>query len=174
MSKTDEKFEKYAFTLLRVALGWTFLFAFLDKGFGRFVFEYSGTSFGTQSDDAWINGGDPTWGFLVFGTKGKFFEGTFSDMAGSDIVIFLFMFGLLGVGLAMILGIGRKIAAVTGALMMVILWFASIPLVHNPFMDEHLIYALILLILGFTKHHGIIFLPQWGELEIVKKYSILQ
>ncbi len=84
------------------------------------------------------------------------------------------MFGLLAVGLALILGIGRKIAAITGALMMVILWVASIPLVHNPFMDEHLIYALMLLIVGFTKHHGIILVPQWNELGFVQKYPILQ
>lgn len=43
--------------LLRLATGWIFLWAFLDKTFGL--------GFSTPIDRAWINGGTPSQGFLL-------------------------------------------------------------------------------------------------------------
>lgn len=174
MSEEQGKLDKYLFTLLRLSIGWTFLFAFLDKAFGWFVFEYNGETYGTTSDAAWINGGDPTWGFLQFGTQGKVFEDFFKDLIGNEYVIWLYMIGLLGIGVSLTLGIFRKIATVSGVLMMIILWVASLPLVHNPFMDDHLVYALILIIIGFTEHHGIIFIPGWKDSGLVGALPILE
>ena len=42
--------------LARISLGWVFLWAFLDKTFGL--------GYATESKDAWIDGGSPTFGFL--------------------------------------------------------------------------------------------------------------
>lgn len=39
---------------------------------------------------------------------------------------------------------GFRIAAVTGTLMLVLMWAAELPLANNPFMDEHVIYAVVL------------------------------
>ena len=49
---------------LRLALGWMFLWAFLDKMFGL--------GHETAAEDAWINGGSPTEGFLAFAAAGPF------------------------------------------------------------------------------------------------------
>ena len=60
--------------LLRIAMGWIFLWAFLDKCFGLGFAtgrdpETGAIDFG--SADAWINGGSPTEGFLSFGLHTK-------------------------------------------------------------------------------------------------------
>ena len=80
-------------SLLRVCLGFIFLWAFADKLFGL--------GFATTSAKAWINGGSPTYGFLIFGTKGPFAE-IFKMLAGNNLVDLLFMEGFLFVGVTLI------------------------------------------------------------------------
>src|SRR5919106_1033722 len=69
--------------VLRIAMGWTFLWAFLDKAFalgfatGRNPETGAIDFFGP---DAWINGGSPTDGFLQFGVHTK---GFFADLYGA-------------------------------------------------------------------------------------------
>ena len=75
--------------VFRVALGFVFLWAFLDKTFG---FGYA-----TSSAKAWINGGSPTKGFLSRVAVGPF-ESIFHDWAGAVWADWLFMLGLLGWG----------------------------------------------------------------------------
>ena len=67
------------FALLRVALGWTFLWAFLDKAFalgfstGRVLNDAGATvKIDFFGDAAWIHGASPTAGVLGFATKGPF------------------------------------------------------------------------------------------------------
>lgn len=81
-----------------------FLSAFVDKTFGL--------GFATAAEDAWINGGSPTFGFLNFATEGKLFHDFFAGLAG-PVADWLFMAGLFGIGLALILGVGMRIAAGT-------------------------------------------------------------
>jgi thiosulfate dehydrogenase [quinone] large subunit len=63
------------FGVLRIAMGWTFLWAFLDKAFGlgfatgRNAETGAITFFG---NDAWIHGGSPTAGVVGFALKGPF------------------------------------------------------------------------------------------------------
>jgi hypothetical protein len=59
---TTETATRYVFAVVRLALGWTFLWAFLDKAFGL--------GHETASTDAWISGGNPTEGFLSHSRKG--------------------------------------------------------------------------------------------------------
>ncbi len=54
------------------------------------------------------------------------------------------MVGLLGIGLALVLGVGLRIAAVAGGLLLVLMWAAELPLTTNPFMDDHIVYAVVL------------------------------
>ena len=175
VSEPGKMHETIIFTLVRVAIGFEFLWAFLDKtfGFGQML-DVNGTptKVGTLPADSWINGGSPTWGFLAFGTKGKFFEGFYSGLAGSKIIEFLFMFGLLGIGLAMFLGIGRRIAATCGIVMMALLWSASIPISTNPIIDDHIILILVFAVLGYTNSYGQIFIPQWEK--VAEKYPFLR
>ena len=67
------------FTLLRLAMGWTFLWAFLDKAFalgfstGRVVDDAGATvKIAFFGDAAWIHGASPTAGVLGFALKGPF------------------------------------------------------------------------------------------------------
>src|SRR5690606_26225307 len=116
----------YVWAIARISSGWIFLWAFLDKTFGW--------GFATPAERAWRNGGSPTTGFLK-GTEENALGGFFSSLAGQAWVDWLFMLGLLGVGLALILGVGLRIAAVAGTVMLVLMWLAELPLDNNPFMD---------------------------------------
>src|SRR5512132_4695527 len=90
--------------VFRVVLGFEFLWAFLDKTFGL--------GYATPSARAWINGGSPTKGFLGNVAVGPF-ESVFHSWAGAAWADWLFMIGLLGVGIALILGVGLRPAAVS-------------------------------------------------------------
>ncbi|SEU34822.1 DoxX family membrane protein [Nonomuraea wenchangensis] len=125
----------YVWAVARISLGWVFLWAFLDKTFGW--------GFATPAAKAWINGGSPTTGFLK-GTGENALGGFFSALAGQVWVDWLFMAGLAGVGLALVLGIGTRIAAGAGTAMLLLMWAAELPLTTNPFMDEHIIYAIVI------------------------------
>jgi thiosulfate dehydrogenase [quinone] large subunit len=121
------------FTVLRLTQGWIFLWAFFDKVFGW--------GYATKPAQAWINGGSPTAGFLSHAPNALV-----HSLSGQLWVDWLFMLGLLGLGLTLILGIGLKVAAVSGFFLMVLMWLALLPLVNNPFIDEHIVYALLFLI----------------------------
>jgi thiosulfate dehydrogenase [quinone] large subunit len=152
--------------VVRIAIGWVFLWAFLDKTFGL--------GFATESADAWVNGGSPTFGFLNFGTEGKTFHDFFASLSG-PFADWLFMIGLLGIGLALILGIGMRIAAVSGAIMLLLMWAAELPLENNPFMDDHIIYALVLGVLAMAAAGRTWGLGRaWERLPLVQRYRFLE
>lgn len=131
----------YALAVTRLMVGFYFFWAFLDKTFGL--------GFSTESANAWINGGSPTTGFLTFGVnEASPFAEVFSSLAGYTWVDWLFMLGLLGIGTALILGAGVRIAAVTGSIMLVLMWLAVLPLTTNPVLDDHIIYAAILFVIA--------------------------
>lgn len=131
----------YLLGLLRLSIGWTFLWAFLDKTFGL--------DFSTPSAESWLNGGSPTTGYLDNATSGPLAD-FYQSLSGQAWVDWLFMIGLLGVGLALMLGIGVRIAAVAGALMLVMMWSAALWPETNPFMDYHLTESLALGVLALT------------------------
>jgi len=135
-----------ALAVLRLATGFIFLWAFLDKTFGL--------GFSTPTERAWINGGTPSQGFLlgdgVTGPLKPFFAGIASP--ASD---FLFMLGMLAIGVAVMLGIGLRVSAVVGSLIMVAMYLAEWPYAinaasTNPLVDYHIIYALALIVVAAT------------------------
>ncbi len=133
-----------ALAVLRISLGFVFLWAFLDKTFG---FGYA-----TPAAKAWINGGSPTKGFLSGVDVGPF-QGTFHSLAGTTFANWAFMLGLLGVGVALILGIGLRVAAGAATAMMTLMWFAEFPLAKgasNPIVDYHFVYAVAAIVLALT------------------------
>lgn len=157
--------EELTLGLLRIAMGWTFLWPFIDKLLGM--------QFTTPREQSWLNGASPTSGFLKFAVKGPFSE-IFHLMAGNTIVDWLFMLGLLCIGLSLIFGIGIKIATISGSLLMLMLYSAVLPPEHNPVIDEHIIYILVLIALYFLNAKNYLgFGERWSRTSIVKKYSIL-
>ncbi|GGO66772.1 hypothetical protein [Nonomuraea cavernae] len=147
----------YVWAITRISLGWIFLWAFLDKTFGW--------GFATPAERAWVAGGSPTTGFLK-GTGENALGGFFSSLAGQAWVDWLFMIGLLGIGTALILGVGLRIAAVTGSLLLLMMWAAALPLTTNPFMDDHIIYAIVLVGLALSDAGSTLGL---GNLPIVRR-----
>ncbi|MBX6354429.1 MAG: hypothetical protein IRZ05_01085, partial [Micromonosporaceae bacterium] len=76
--------------------------------------------------------------------------------------------GLAGIGTALILGIGLRIAAATGATLLVMMWSAVLPPDNNPFMDDHLIYALVLVALALTNAGNTLGLGKpWSDIPLV-------
>jgi thiosulfate dehydrogenase (quinone) large subunit len=131
---------RYLLAGIRLALGWVFLWAFLDKLFGFGI--------ATPAAKSWLNGGSPTKGFLG-SSKGPFAD-VFHSIAGNGVIDVLFMAALLAIGVALILGIGMRLAAGAGALVLVLMWAAVLPPSTNPFMDDHLVYAAVLVVLALV------------------------
>src|SRR6476620_2753105 len=138
--------------VLRIMFGFYFLWAFLDKTFGL--------GFATPAAKAWIAGGSPTKGFLSSADVGPFTT-AFHAIAGTWWADWLFMLGLLGVGVAVTLGVALRISAVAGSLMLLLMWLAEFPLARfaidgtpsastNPLIDYHVIYAIALVVAAVT------------------------
>ncbi|MET8310732.1 hypothetical protein [Micromonospora sp. NPDC005173] len=165
-----------ALAVLRISTGFVFLWAFLDKTFG---FGYA-----APSARAWVNGGSPTKGFLSNVEIGPF-QGIFHSIAGDAWADWAFMLGLLGMGLALTLGIGMRIAAGTATLMMAMMWAAEWPLAQhtsagepsgstNPITDYHVIYAIGAVVLALTyAGHTWGLGRQWAKLPVVQKHRWL-
>ena len=127
----------------RISVGFIFLWAGLDKTFGL--------GYSTPPEAAWLKGNAPMQGFLEHGVSGPF--AGFFPMLNTPLFNFLFMAGMFGVGLAMILGIGTRIAAVSGTFIMMSMWLATWPLApgsSNPGMDYHVVYSLVLVLAALT------------------------
>lgn len=149
----------------RILLGVIFLWAFLDKLFGL--------GFATPAERAWLEGGSPTAGFLK-GVEGPF-AGLFNSLSGMPITDWLFMLGLLGIGVALILGVAVRLAAWSGALLMVLMWAASLPLENNPLIDDHIVYAVVLLVIGWALPQQKLSIAGWWQRQsFVKKNAWLQ
>ncbi|MGB7450159.1 MAG: hypothetical protein WA892_13680 [Ornithinimicrobium sp.] len=151
--------------VLRVLFGFTFLWAFLDKLFGL--------GKATPSESAWLNGGDPTYGFLANneGTFSSFFTG----LAGQPWVTWLFMLGLLGIGVALVTGAGMRLAAISAFAMYLMMWLASFPLENNPFVDDHLTGALTVVLFALTSAGDTLGIGGWWQrTSVVRRVPLLR
>lgn len=159
---------------LRIATGFVFLWAFFDK--------LLGLGYATPSERAWINGGSPTKGFLGSIDAGPF-ASTFRSIAGDWWVDWLFMLGLLGIGTAVVLGVGLRLAAFSGTVLMALMWIAEWHPARytsagdatsstNPLVDYHVVYALALIVLAVTaagNRWG--FGRAWAQLPFVRRHA---
>ena len=158
---------RYTAAALRLSLGWVFLWAFLDKAFGWGLATHAeapGSAAAARPPASWRS--RPPVDRL---------EGIYHDLAGQTWADWLFMVGLLGIGVALLAGIatadrrrgrahcswsdvGRR--AAPG---------------QQPFMDDHLVYAMVLVLLaalsaGRTWGLG----RAWESLGIVKRNGWLR
>ena len=129
---------------LRIVLGFTFLWPFFDKLFGL--------GYRTAADKGWLDGGTPAQGFMK-GAEGPF--GAFFKNIAGPWADWLFMIGLLGIGVAVLFGAGLKIAAWTAGLLLALMYLAEFPLgttgaYTNPLIDSHWIEALGIAVLAAT------------------------
>jgi len=165
-------------SVTRILIGFTFLWAFLDKTFGL--------GFATGRDretgaitlggpDAWINGGRITEGYL--GSSSGPFAEFFQNLGTQAWTDWFFMLGLLGVGLALVLGVGTRIAMVAGPLMLAMMyvshsWPGQGGNTSNPFIDDHIvnsvaIIAIVILEAAYIQKIG--FGESWKKTGLVKK-----
>ncbi|TMQ92001.1 DoxX family membrane protein [Actinomadura soli] len=162
-SLASEHPARYALAAGRLFLGWIFLWAFLDKLFGL----------GKGTESGWLSGTSPSKGFLSH-VEGPFKE-IFHSMAGQLWVDALFMFGLGGLGVALLLGICLRPAAVGGTLLMLMLWAASLWPDTNPFMDMHWIYAALMVAVALADAGTTLgFGRAWARLPVVRRSPFLR
>jgi thiosulfate dehydrogenase [quinone] large subunit len=163
--------------VLRIATGAVFLWAFLDKAIGL--------GYATPTGRSWLSGGSPTRGFLGNVVVGPF-QSLFRSWSGATWADIAFMVGLGAVGLAVVLGVGLRVSAVAGSVMMAFMWAAEWPPARfdsageatgssNPFVDYHVIYALALIVLAATAAGRTWGLgSRWAALPVVQRLSWLR
>ncbi|WP_374194589.1 hypothetical protein [Streptomyces sp. ISL-63] len=139
----------------------------------------------TASGRGWTDGGSPTEGFLAHVAVGPM-ESTFHVWAGAAWAYWLFMLGLLGVGLALTAGVALRLAALAGTLMMALMWVAEWPpaqhlsdgsasMSTNPFADYHLVYAVMLIALAAVSAGDMFGLGRlWARLPVVRDHGWLR
>ncbi|NEA64082.1 hypothetical protein [Streptomyces sp. SID12488] len=165
------------FAGLRIVTGFVFLWAFLDKTFGW--------GYATASGKGWADGGSPAKGFLSGVAAGPM-ESTFHSWAGAGWANWLFMLGLLGVGLALVSGIALRLAAVAGTALMAFMWIAEWPpakalsdgtpsMSSNPLIDYHVLYAAVLIALAVASAGTTWGLGRtWARLPVVRDHTWLR
>lgn len=141
MATTKHDPNSYGWSILRIGLGYIFLWSFIDKLFGLKVATCSGGSYGCS--EAWLNGGSPTEGFLGNAVTGPF-ANFYHQLAGNVLVDWAFMLGLLFIGLGLFLGLWIKSAAIAGMALMALMWTSLLWPSNTPGVDEHVIYFLAL------------------------------
>lgn len=153
----------YVWALLRIVLGYIFLWAFLDKLFGL--------GFATCKDkisgvvdigcsQSWAHGGSPTKGFLGHAATGSF-KDFYHSLAGQVWVDWAFMIGLLVIGLGLVLGVWVRFSAFAGIIMLLLMWSALLWPANSPGIDEHIIYAIVLFGIALVDENQVWGLRSW-------------
>ena len=121
---TNQGFFVSALFLLRLALGGLFLWS------------------------GWSKMSIPDWSASAFLTHATGpFAGWFQSLAGNPVVDGLNMYGMLAIGIALILGFLFRPAAFCGIVLMILYYFANFDTnTAHGFIDEHLIYAMVFLV----------------------------
>lgn len=158
---------QYVLGLLRLVMGFIFLWAFVDKLFGL--------GFATTADKAWLIGGSPTSGFLQFGVHGPF-ASFYQSLAGVPLVDWLFMLGLLFVGVSLMLGIFVRLGGFAGITMLALMYLAvGLSPTNNPLIDEHIVYILVMIILVLTSSGQYLgFGKWWANTSFVQRNNLLK
>jgi thiosulfate dehydrogenase [quinone] large subunit len=115
--------------LLRIAMAWIFLWSGLDKLMGD-----------------WTSAG-----FLVNAAEGPL-EGWFVDLgtntAAVDVIDGLVIWGQILIGISLMLGVATRVSLFWAGAMIFMFYIAQFPPEHNPFLDEHIVYIGVFLLLG--------------------------
>lgn len=116
---THEDMKRYILLALRFFLAASFLFAAFDK--------LIGLGYPNQWMHGYMFGGDPVGDFLRFGL-GPWLGPLFEPLGGISGVLNVVIIGaLLLLGTSLLLGIGTKLSAVLGSLMLFMFFLATLP-----------------------------------------------
>lgn len=143
-------FQKLILLFLRLSLGWIFLYSGITKIM------------------------DPSWSAAGYLKSAQTLPSLFHWFAGPENIAwvnFLNVWGQTLVGLALVLGVFIRPAAVSGILLMILYY---LPILHFPYagrgttsflIDQHVIFILVFLLL-WASDAG----KYWGLKSVVKKY----
>lgn len=119
---------RYAITALRIGMGWLFFYAGITKVL------------------------NPAWSALPYISSAKSFAGFYQWLSQPEyigLVNQMNMWGLTLLGVSLILGAGVRISSIFGAVLMLLYYFPVLsfpyPNAHSFIVDEHIIYALVLI-----------------------------
>ncbi|WP_062079082.1 DoxX family protein [Demequina globuliformis] len=163
-------------SVTRIVIGFYFFWAFIDKlfGLGFATCRQEDGTIEVMCDSAWLNGARITEGYL--GSSSGPFADFFADLGTMAWTDWPFMIGLLGIGLALMLGIGTRVAMWAGSLMLAMMWIShSWPNqggnATNPFVDDHIIMivAIIAVVLLEVRYQAVGLGERWKRMEIVQK-----
>ncbi|MFX0013035.1 MAG: hypothetical protein ACFFB2_04340 [Promethearchaeota archaeon] len=177
------KLEKYKFDhvtlgVLRIAMGFVFLWPFLDKMFGL--------GFATAPENSWLAGASPTQGFLQFYgvNQNSPFAFLFSDVLGNtyQLVDIAYMGMLLFAGIGLISGVLVRLSSISTIIFLASVYLsewiiapAEGTMVFNPLIDEHIIYILVLLLFIIVPVGNYLGLGEkWSKLSFVERIPILK
>ena len=152
------KGQQISLFLLRLALGMLFFYAGITKV---------------------VN---PAWSAAGYLKGAKTFSGFYSALASSSflpITNFLSEWGLTLIGLSLIVGVFVRISSILGAAMMILFYFPILdfpyPNPHSFLVDEHIVYAFALLVLGSLRAGRVWGLENWcSNLPICSKFPKLR
>ena len=158
--------EEYLLGILRIFLGLMLVWAFFDK--------LLGLGFSTSPERSWLAGVSPIEGFLTNAVRGPFAE-FYHAIAQSQLAVYLFMLGILLIGLSLIFGIFMRLACWSGAILFLSMWTALLPPVNHPFLDEHVIYLFLLITLYFARAGRFLGCGNlWSKTKLVKRFHFLE
>ena len=151
------KFEKVSLTLLRVSLGWLFFYSGITKLL------------------------NPEWSSIKYLEGAKSLTGFYGWMTQESvlpIVNALNEYGQLLLGISLILGIAVRLSTTLGAVLMA-LYYSALPFPYpNPqslIVDQHVIYALVLIYLGAVRAGRVYGLEIWcSKLPICARFPRLR
>jgi thiosulfate dehydrogenase (quinone) large subunit len=152
------KFQKLVLFLLRVAMGWVMFYAGITKIL------------------------NPVWSAEGYLKGTSTFVGLYNRLLSQDIlpfVNFINEWGLTLLGISLILGIGVRLSSLLGAVLMLLYYFPVLdfPIIppHSYIVDDHIIYALVLLFFAAVKAGRIMGLENWcSNLPICRRFPRLR
>jgi thiosulfate dehydrogenase [quinone] large subunit len=145
VSKTQT--ERALILFFRLAMAWTFLYA--------------------ASHQVLV----PGWSVAGFLNSTKTFHAIYSQFTGpgiAPVLSFLVGYGHLLIGLSLLVGLGVRVSAVFGILLMPLYWtahmdFPYISDTNNLLVDEHIVYAGVLVLLIVERAGHVFGLDAWAE-----------
>lgn len=115
--------------LLRISMAWIFAWS----GFDKLVTDFSAAGFLTNATS---------------GPLGGWFQSLGTNEMALDVINPLVIWGQILIGLALALGLFTRFALFWAGVMMMMFYLAQFPPENNPFMDDHLIYIIVFILLG--------------------------
>ena len=194
---TEAASTKYWAAAARISIGFVFLWAFLDKNFG---WQYttpgrSGLDVRHRRRQPHVRVPDvryqprrPLAGF--FNSLGE--SAGVASAEGAPVlypgswVNWAFMLALLGIGISLMIGFMVRIGSIGGVALLLAMWLAEAPWANtidpetgqgsfnNPFMDDHIIYAIVLVMLMlFTAERTFGVGKWWQSTSLVQRHPWL-